>query len=245
LGCLILAIVQGNSWDWGSPVIVSLLIAAFGLGGLFLLWEKRAAHPMLDLHLFHIRSFSAGSVMTTAGAIAMGGGMLMLVLFMVNELGFTALQAAIGMIPMAAVSFVLSPFAGRLVDIFGPRYLAAAGTALFGLAFLLFAQLDAEASLWSIGWREVVLGLGMSLSMPTLTAAGLTSLPHQAAGVGSGTMSTARAFGSALGVALVLAVYETVHDYSWPFVLSALIALASLPLSFLLGRRLGDELPER
>jgi Na+/melibiose symporter-like transporter len=139
----------------------------------------------------------------------MGGGMLMLVLFMVNVLGYSALWAAIGMIPMAAVAFVLSPFTGRLVDLLGPRQLAAAGAVLFSLAFLLFAQLDEQSTLWSIAWREAILGIAMSLSMPTLTVAGLTSLPQRSSGVGSGTISTARAFGSALGVALLLAVYET------------------------------------
>jgi hypothetical protein len=118
------------------------------------------------------------------------------------------------------------------------------GAVLFSHAFFLFAQLNADATLWSIAWREVVLGFGMSFSMPTLTAAGLTSLPHRSAGVGSGTMSTARAFGSALGVALMLAVYETVGDYVWPFIVAAIVSLVALPLSFLLGRRLGDGSPE-
>jgi MFS family permease len=168
----------------------------------------------------------------------------MLVLFMVNVLGYSALWAAIGMIPMAAVAFVLSPFAGRLVDLFGPRQLAAVGSVLFGIAFLLFAQLDEHATLWSIAWREAILGLGMSLTMPALTAAGLTSLPQRSSGVGSGTISTARAFGNALGVALLLAVYETTRGFSWPFIVAGMICLLAVPLALFLGRRLGDELAE-
>ncbi len=163
---------------------------------------------------------------------------------MVNVLGYSALEAAIGMIPMAAVAFVLSPFSGRMVDVFGPRQLAAVGSLLFSLAFFLFAQLDAEATLWSIAWRQVLLGLGMSLTMPALTAAGLTSLPHRSTGVGSGTVSTARAFGNALGVALMLAVYESAGGFSWPFIVAAIISLAAVPLAFFLGRRLGDHRAE-
>jgi EmrB/QacA subfamily drug resistance transporter len=244
LGCLILAIVEGNNWGWTSPAIIGLFVTAVVLGGAFVWWERRCPRPMLDLALFRIRPFSAANVMTIIGSIGMSGGTLMLVLYMVDVLGFTVFWAAIGMIPMAAVAFVMSPFTGRLVDIFGPRYLAAAGAVLFALAFLLFAQLDAEATLWSIAWRQVILGLAMSFNMPPLTAAGLTSLPQRSSGVGSGTISTARAFGGALGVALLLAIYESTQSYTWPFIAAAIISLAALPLAFLLGRRLGAALTE-
>lgn len=240
IGCLILAIIQGNGWGWGSPPVIALLAAAVVLFAGFTWWEKRALRPMLDLDLFRIRPFSASTVMMVIGAIGMGGGMLLVVLFMVDVLGYSAVWAALGTVPMAAVAFLVSPFTGRLVDRVGPRQLAAVGAVLFGLAFLLFAQLGEQSTFWSIAWRQVILGLAMSTTMPALTSAGLTPLPEHAKGVGSGTNSTARAFGNSLGVALLLAVYQSSHGYAWPFVVAGIICLMSLPLALFLGRRLAE-----
>jgi EmrB/QacA subfamily drug resistance transporter len=239
IGCLILAIIEGADWGWGSAREIGLLVSAVVLSVGFVLWEKRAPRPMLDLALFRITPFSASTLMMIVGAVGMGGGMLLLVLFMVDVLGYSALWAALGTVPMAAVACVVSPFSGRLVDRVGPRQLAAVGAILFSLAFLLLAQLDSQSTFWAIAWRQVILGLGMSFTMPALTAAGLTPLPETSKGVGSGTNSTARAFGTSLGVALLLAIYQSVQSYSWPFIVAAIICLLSLPLAFLLGRRIG------
>lgn len=238
IGTLILAVIQGAEWGWDSARIIGLLVAAVLFSGTFVFWEKRATRPMLDLALFRIVPFSASTVIMIIGAVGMGGGMLMLVLFMVDVLGYSALWAAIGTIPMAAIAFVVSPVSGRLVDLFGPRQVAAAGAVLFSLAFLLLAQLDERSTLLDIAWRQVILGLGMSFTMPALTAAGLTPLPEASQGVGSGTNSTARSFGTSLGVALLLAVFQSTHSYAWPFIVAAIISLVSLPLAFLLGRRI-------
>ncbi len=130
-----------------------------------------------------------------------------MVLFMVNVLGYNELWAAIGMIPAAFTSMVLTPFSGRLVDRLGPRQLAAAGTVLFAVAFALFSQMRADSTIWDIAWRGVIMGTAMSLHMPALTAAGLTSLPSRSSGVGSGMISMGRQVGTVIGVALLLSVY--------------------------------------
>jgi len=207
LFCLTLAIVQGNTWRWGSPVIVSLLVAAVVLVGLFLLWEHRFRSPMFELSLFKIRAFSSSNAMGVIGGVGMGGVTLLMVLFMVNVLGYNELWAAIGMIPAAFTSMVLTPFSGRLVDRLGPRQLAAAGTVLFAVAFALFSQMRADSTIWDIAWRGVIMGTAMSLHMPALTAAGMTSLPSRSSGVGSGMISMGRQVGAVIGVALLLSIY--------------------------------------
>lgn len=208
LFCLTLALVQGNSWHWDSAPVIGLFLATAVLFALFVLWEHRSRSPMLDLRLFRIKAFSSSNAMGVVGGIGMGGSTLLLVLFLVNVLGYTELRAAIAMIPIAFVAMVLTPVAGRLVDRLGPRQLAAAGTALFAVAFALFAQLRADSTVGDVVWREVFLGLGMGVHMPALTAAGLTSLPARSSGVGSGMLSTARQVGAVVGIALLLAIYS-------------------------------------
>lgn len=207
LFCLTLGIIQSNAWGWGSVPVLGLLSGAVVSLGLFLFWQNRARSPMLDLSLFRIRPFSAANSMGVVGGIGMAGATLLIVLYMINVLGYSEWQAAIAMTPAAIVSMILSPFAGRLVDRVGPRYLGAAGTVFFAISFVLFSQLRADSSFVDVAWRQVFVGIAMSVHMPALTAAGLTSLPLRSSGVGSGMISTARQFGNIFGVALLLAIY--------------------------------------
>jgi len=207
LFCLTLGIIQGNAWGWGSPAVLGLLAGAAIFLVLFLLWQYRARSPMLDLRLFKIRPFSTANAMGVFGGIGLAGSTLLLVLFMINVLGYSEWQAAVTMIPASVVAMILSPFAGRLIDRVGPRYLGAAGTVLFAIAFLLFSQLRADSSYLDVLWRQVFIGMALSVHMPALTSAGLTSLPLRSSGVGSGMISTARQFGNIFGVALLLAIY--------------------------------------
>lgn len=207
LFCLTLGIIQGNAWGWGSPPVIGLLAGAVTFLALFLLWQNRARSPMLDLRLFKIRPFSAANVMGVFGGIGLAGSTLLLVLFMINVLGYSEWKAAVTMIPASVVAMIISPLAGRLIDRVGPRYLGAAGTVLFAMAFVLFSQLRADSSYFDIVWRQVFIGMALSVHMPALTSAGLTSLPLRSSGVGSGMISTARQFGNIFGVALLLAIY--------------------------------------
>ncbi|NLV71849.1 MAG: DHA2 family efflux MFS transporter permease subunit [Actinobacteria bacterium] len=207
LFCLTLGIIQGNSWGWRSAQVLGLLAAAVVFLVAFLLWQNRARSPMLNLSLFRIRPFSAANAMGVVGGIGMAGSTLLIVLFMINVLGYSELQAALTMIPASIVAMILSPFAGRLIDRLGPRYLGAVGTIFFAVAFFLFSQLRSDSSFWDVIWRQLFIGVALSVHMPAITAAGLTSLPLRASGVGSGMISTARQFGNILGIALLLAIY--------------------------------------
>jgi MFS transporter, DHA2 family, multidrug resistance protein len=126
---------------------------------------------------------------------------------MINVLGFSETEAAMVMIPASCLTLVLSSFAGRLVDVIGPRYLAASGSLLFATGFALFATLRADAAVASIVWRAMFLGLAMAVNMSAIIAAGLTSVPVRCNGVGSGMPSTGQQVGNVVGIALLLAIY--------------------------------------
>ena len=132
---------------------------------------------MFDFRLLRIRSFTAANTAIMAMGTAMGGAMLLLVIFMVNVMGYSELKAALAMTFMPLTALFVAPVAGRLVDRIGPRYFSAVGLALFGVGLVLLAQLGAEASLQDVAWRLVIMGFGMGLSMPSLAAAAMGSLP--------------------------------------------------------------------
>ena len=207
LFCLVLALTQGNDWGWTSWRILLLFGIAFFCFPLFYLWETRIKYPMFDFRLLRIRSFTAANTAIMAMGAALGASMLLLVIFMVNVMGYSELKAALAMTFMPFTALFVAPVAGRLNDRIGPRYLAAAGLSLFGIGLVLLAQLGAEASLRDVAWRLVIMGFGMGLSMPSLAAAAMGSLPPQFGGVGAGAFSTLRQIGLVLGVAISISIF--------------------------------------
>jgi len=204
---LTLGLIQGNSWGWSSGKILGLLVGAVVLIALFALWELRSRSPMLNLRLFGIRSFSAATASMFFIGTAVGGALFLLVIFMIDVLGYTELRAAISVTPMPAVGLVIAPFVGKMLDKIGPSVLAAIGGVMFAVSLFLVAQLGADATLGDIAWRIVIMGVGFSCSMPSLTAAGMGSLPEPSQGVGSGVINTGRQFGFVMGVAILVAIF--------------------------------------
>ena len=206
---LTLGLIQGNDWGWSSGRVVGLLVAAVVLLVGFGFWESRARSPMLNLGLFRIRSFSSATGSMFLIGTAVGGALFLIVLFMVNVLGYTELRAALAVTPMPAVGLVLGPFLGKLLEKVGPAILAAIGGVLFAVSLVLLAQLGADAKLLDVAWRIVITGAGFAFAMPALTAAGMGSLPDRSRGVGSGVINTGRQFGFVLGVAILVATFTS------------------------------------
>jgi EmrB/QacA subfamily drug resistance transporter len=208
LFCLVLGLIQANSWGWTSPKTLALFAIAAVSFPLFTWWELHNPAPMFDFRLLRIRSFTAANgTMLVIGA-AMGGALFLLPIFLVSVLGYSELQAALAITPMPLVGLVLAPNVGRLTDRIGPRLPAAIGVAFFGVGMLLLAQLDGESTAVSVGWRVVVLGIGMGCVFPSVSSAAMGSLPPRVAGVGSGAINTLRQVGFSLGIAVLVAIFS-------------------------------------
>ncbi len=109
-------------------------------------WELRTPAPMFDFRLLRIRSFTAAnSAMFFIGA-AMGGAMFLLILFLVNVLGYSELKAAIAITPMPLTGLIVAPNVGRLVDRIGPRMPASSARCFFFVGLVLLAQLGGEST---------------------------------------------------------------------------------------------------
>ena len=208
LFCLTLGLIQGNSWGWSSGRVVGLLIAAVVCYPLFLVWELRARTPMFDLRLMRIRSFTAANTAMLFIGTSMGGAIFLLVIFLVDVLGYTELRAAIAITPMPVTALLISPFVGRLVDRIGPRIPATIGALFFAGGMLALSQMGAASSAWDATWRVMLVGVGIAFSMSVLAAASMGSLPPQSSGVGSGALATFRQIGFVLGVAILVSIFS-------------------------------------
>jgi EmrB/QacA subfamily drug resistance transporter len=204
---LTLALIQGNEWGWTSTAIIALLGAGAALVVAWVVWELRTPSPLLDLRLFRDRTFAGANGGMLAMGMAMMGSMFLLIIFMVNVMGYSEIEAAIAVTPMPALGALLAPMVGKLLDHVSPRVPAALGMLAMAAGLLLLRQLDAGATLWDVMWRTLLLGVGLGLAMPSLAVAGMSAVPHRAGGAGSGAINWSRQMGFVLGVAVLVAVF--------------------------------------
>jgi EmrB/QacA subfamily drug resistance transporter len=211
LASLVLAISQGPSWGWTSPPVIGSLGATAVLAAIFLVRSSRHPEPVLDLQLFHSRSFSVANLATVLYDMGFFAMLLGNILFLTSVWGYSILIAGLAVTPGPLVVAVVSGPAGKLAGRIGFRPVLLAGFAVFasGLAwYALRIGVQREyLTVWLPG--TLVVGLGIGLTFPVLSATAVSSLHHERFAVGSAVNQTARQVGGALGVALLVVILGT------------------------------------
>lgn len=212
LFCITLALIQSNTWGWLSAPILALFAAAIVLLSAWVLWELRVERPLFDLRRFRNRSFAAANLAITTVDVAMMGTAFMLVIYLVALVDYSELRAAAAVTFVPAAGLLFSPFTGRLIDRFGPRWLAIIGALVSFVGLFFLARLLRTDPFVEVVWRTALVGAGLGITLPCLTSAGMASLPSGDRGAGAGMLNTSRQLGFLLGVAILVAVFgHTMH----------------------------------
>jgi EmrB/QacA subfamily drug resistance transporter len=210
LVALVWAIIEGPG-GWTDPEILGGFALAGLLLGVFVLWERRARFPMLDMSLFRNARFSAASAAIMATFFAMFGSLFLLTQFLQSILGYTPLEAGIRLLPIAGVMMVVSPLSAKLVERIGTKIVVATGLSVAAVGLIIASRLTAGASYPEVLSALVVLAAGLALVMPSATESIMGSLPLAKAGVGSAVNDTTRQVGGALGVAVLGSVMSSTY----------------------------------
>jgi MFS family permease len=125
---------------------------------------------------------------------------------MQNVLGYSPVRAGVAFLPMTVLIILVAPLAGRASDRLGSRWLMTGGMTLVGCSLLAFAQLQPDSSYPRLLLGMLLGGVGMASTMTPMTAAALSAVPVDKAGVGSGMLNTFRQVGGALGIAVMGAI---------------------------------------
>src|SRR3954449_11081697 len=209
LSALVLALVEGNSWGWGSAAIVALLAtAAVGLVA-FALVELRGKVPLVQFEFFRSRSFLGANTVAFVVSFAMLAMFFFIALYMQNILGYSALEAGVRFLPSTVVIIFTAPIAGRLADRIGPRPLMAAGLTLASVALYFQSTLTASSGYGDLLVPFMVMGLGMGLTMSPMSTAAMNAVSADKAGVASGILSMSRMVGGTFGVASIGALFQS------------------------------------
>jgi EmrB/QacA subfamily drug resistance transporter len=214
LTALVLALVEGNAWGWGSARILALFGLSLAAVVAFGLIEKRSAAPIVDFAFFRSRQFLGANIVAFAVSFAMFAMFFFLALYMQNILGYSPLQAGVRFLPSTLVIIVAGPVSGRLTDRIGPRPLMTLGLVLVGVATLWQSRVEVNTSYGYLLPAFVVMGLGMGFVMSPMSAAAMNAVDRTKAGVASGVLSMSRMVGGTFGVAALGALVAAVgrHD---------------------------------
>ena len=200
---LVFGLIQAPQEGWGAPVTLgAFAIAAFVLA-VFAWWEMHTDEPMLDMHYFRNPAFSVGSGAMMLVFLAMYGVMFLMTQYFQLVLGFSALGAALRLVPIAMIMLVVTPFTPRITYRFGSNRAVSFGMGLIALGFFLFTRLDLHTPLWFVWLALVPLMTGVSMSMSPMTASIMSAVPESRAGAGSAMNDATREFGAALGIAVL------------------------------------------
>jgi EmrB/QacA subfamily drug resistance transporter len=211
---LVLALVESNSWGWGSARIVGLLAAAaIGLVS-FVAIERRSAAPIVDFAFFRARSFVGANVVAFTISFAMFAVFFFTTLYLQNVLHYSPLQTGVRFLPSTLMVMVAGPLAGRLADRIGPRVPLVIGLLLVATSLAWQSRIQVDTSYGFLAPAFVILGAGMGFSMSPMSTAAMNAVDRTKAGVASGTLSMTRMVGSTFGVAAMGALVAAIgrHD---------------------------------
>ncbi len=212
---LLLALAQGETRGWDSPLIVICWIIAAVSFVFFLLIETQVEHPIVDLSLFLIPTFAVCSLITAVRSVALFGGVFLLPLFLQNQMGYDEVDSGLILLPGSVIIGIFMPFAGKFSDRAGPRIPAFLG--LLGVAAFMFMyrELEINTSLWGIILPTLVRGAGIGLLIAPIMATALNALPLQRAGMASSILNLVQQIGGSVGIAiLALVLSHRAHHHA-------------------------------
>jgi EmrB/QacA subfamily drug resistance transporter len=210
LTALVLALVEGNSWGWGSAGIVGLLIVAVAGLIAFVSIELHARAPMVDFSFFRARSFLGSNLVAFFVTFAMFSQFFFLTLYMQNVMHYSPLQSGLRFLPSTILVIIAGPIAGRLADRIGPRSLITVGLLVVSGALFIQSGITVHTGYGLLLPGFVLMGVGIGLVMSPMSTAAMNAVDRTKAGVASGTLSMSRMVGGTFGVAVMGALVTAI-----------------------------------
>jgi EmrB/QacA subfamily drug resistance transporter len=239
----------GITYPWSSPFMIGLIVLAIVSLAAFIFVERRAAEPILPLHLFRTRDVWVTSVVGLIMGFALLGSVTYLPLFLQIVKGLSPTASGLRMIPLMGGTLATSIIAGQIVSRTG-RYkiFPIIGTTMVTLSLFLISRMTTETSIFTPSLYMLLLGLGLGFVMQVLIIAVQNAVDYHDLGVATSNAILFRFVGGSLGVALLGAVLATrlngnvtpvsfVTSLQTVFLLASAVASLGLLFSFLLPER--------
>jgi EmrB/QacA subfamily drug resistance transporter len=192
---------------WGDATTIGLLIAAAALIVFFVLWESRAANPLMPLSIFRIRTLAGANVVGALLGASIFADFFLLTLYVQNVLHYSALKTGITFLATAGTVVLVAGLAQYLSTRIGPKPVMVAGLALNTGALIWYAQIPVDGTyVHNLLGGYVMFGFGLSFAFIPVSIAALAGVGPREAGLASGLLNTAQQVGGAIGVAIASSV---------------------------------------
>ena len=264
LVCILLAVSRGDVWGWLSPITLSTGLGGVAIALLWAWYQMRAKDPLLDLRVAARRPV----LLTNLASIAMGFSLFAsnVVYPQLLELpestgvgfGLSLFAASLIIMPSGILMMALSPVAGRLAGMIGPKFLLAAGATALILAYAFSIVWHSE--IWHMLLANLLIGVGIGVGYASMPMLIMRSVPQRETGASNGLNALCRSLGTSTAAAVMGAVlaassassstgFPAESGFTLAFVLGIIAAVLALALALLIPQGKSPEprpaLPER
>jgi len=243
---LLITLDQVDDWGWGDPKVIGLFALAAVLVAAFLPIERRAGmSALVPRDVMRNESFRASCLAILFMSATFFAALLYLPQFMQKQLGYSPLEAGVGMLPFLATFAVVSFVAGPLYNRLGAKLLATLGAACITIAPFVFSLVGESSGYGSLVTGMIVLGIGIGAFYPTATTAGVTSVDESETSLAGGVVYMFQIAGGSIGLGLTTTVFSAQESFvdgiQAAFRLDAALSLLGflIALFFVGGRLLG------
>jgi len=202
---LVFGLSNAETDGWDSPLTWGMLVGFVVLITAFVLWQRRAAHPLLPLSIVLDRNRAAAYTAVLLAGAGMFGIFLFVTYYLQASLGYTPIQTGLSFLPMIGMLVIAAQLGTNLlVPRFGPKVMVPFGMTISAIGMVLLTRLDLGSDyVPDILIPLMILGFGMGSTMPAAMQTATLGVDRQFAGVASAMVNTSQQVGGSIGVALL------------------------------------------
>jgi EmrB/QacA subfamily drug resistance transporter len=207
LAALVFGIINGESAGYAAPSVLALFCLAVVAAIAFVLWERRAPHPLLDLRYLRVARFTTPNVVAYCTYFATFAIFFFTALYLTVIVGYSGYRIAEVFLPMTVMMIIASLLAGRWTTVVGARWSLIAGCVLFAAGLLATnAVISPSPAYWPLAAALGLAGIGIGTCVVPVTSSVLGAVPAQRSGMAASATNTSRELGAVTGIAILGAV---------------------------------------
>ena len=204
IGSLQILLDKGQLEDWfSSDFILGLSVVSAVSLTIFVFWELRQEHPILDLRIFKDPSFSTGNAVMFIGFFAFFGSIVLLPMYLQKLLGYSAFDAGLVLGPAGAITLLVLPMVGKATEKIDSRLLLAIGLLINAYAVYYMSGFNLSIDFKTAAMGRIIQGVGMPFFFVSLSYVTMAYIPNERMNNASAIFNLLRNLGGSFGVAFV------------------------------------------
>ncbi|GAA3410635.1 MDR family MFS transporter [Paenibacillus hodogayensis] len=206
-GCVTYGFSRSSVWaepeGYGAIAIGSLFL-------LLLVWRQLTIkEPLINLSVFRYPTFSLVAVLVVVLMMVLFATTTLLPIYLQDVMQLTAFATGLLLMPGCILNGIMMPLSGKLLDIFGPRFVIVPGLVLIAISLWLFAGIDSDTTRGSVLFPHVLLFIGISFVVMPAQTTGLNQLPRHLVPHGTTIYNTLQQIAGGIGIALFVGVMSS------------------------------------